>query len=127
MISKVKELNRELKSLHRWFLELERLEAEKTLGKKITPIDFLHLLTGDPDFEWLRPFSALLANMDEFMDESESITHEDGLRLANEVSGVLHENESKLKAKYTYYLFNDGEFILLHGKLKAALKALIKK
>ena len=105
MISKIKELNRELKALHRWFLELERLEAEKTLEKKISPLDFLHLLTGDPDFVWLRPFSALLANMDEFIDEAESITHEDCLRLEKEVSGVLHQNESKLKSKYESYRF----------------------
>ncbi len=127
MIAKIKELNRELKALHRWLLELERIEAEKTLGKKISPLDFLHLLTGDPDFEWLRPLSALIANMDEFLDEAETFTHEDGLRLENEVASVLHQKDSKLKSRYDYYLFNDGEFILLHGKLKAAMKALIKK
>lgn len=127
MTAQIKELNRELKALHRWFLELERLEAEKTTGNKITPVDFLHLLTGDPDFAWLRPLSALIADMDIFLDEAETITGEDLNRIREDVSSTLHKKESKLKSRYQHHLFHDGEFVLLHAKLNMALKAMTGK
>jgi hypothetical protein len=68
------ELREALLRLHKALMESERAGYEQTFGKISTPYQFLHLLTTDPWFAWLRPMSQLIAAMDEALDAKEPLT-----------------------------------------------------
>ena len=74
MKAKIENLSVALKDVHKRYLELERIQAEDYYQKKITPFEFLMMLTQDKNFKWLQPFSALIAEMDSFADESDEMT-----------------------------------------------------
>jgi len=112
-------ISKSLMALHRRFLENERLEAEKKLGQKLSPFDFLRLLTQDPEFKWLQPFSALIVEIDTFVDEAPAISDADVLRIKTQVDFIL--KQPKIADRYQYYLDHDPQFIPLHSNLAQLL------
>lgn len=56
-----------LLSLHRALIEHERRAYEKEHGR-ISPADFLQVVTRDPALAWLAPLTALIARLDEVAD-----------------------------------------------------------
>ncbi len=112
-------ISKSLLALHRRFLENERLEAEKIQGRKLSPFDFLRLLTQDPEFKWLQPFSALIVEIDTFVDEALNISDADVLRIKNQVDFVL--KQPKIAERYQHYVSNDPQFIPLHLNLSKLL------
>jgi len=124
MKQKITKLNSQLMAVHRRFLANERQEAEKKMGKAISPYEFLNLLTGHPDFTWLRPFSTLIADVDAFVDETENITQNDALKVRSDIHAVLHDPQSNIAARVKEYLVHDPEFAILYTQFNAALNAL---
>lgn len=112
-------ISKSLLALHRRFLENERLEAEKIQGRKLSPFDFLRLLTQDPEFKWLQPFSALIVEIDTFVDEAPTISDADVLRIKNQVDFVL--KQPKIAERYQHYVAHDPEFVPLHSNLTQLL------
>src|SRR6218665_3971866 len=53
-----------LLELHRSLIISEKHVFEKSTGTTVNPGTLLQLLAGDPWFEWLRPFSRLIAGID---------------------------------------------------------------
>lgn len=62
------ELREALLKLHKTLVDSERASYEQTMGPIPSPNHFLHLLTTDPWFAWLQPFSQLIVAMDEALD-----------------------------------------------------------
>ncbi len=122
MKTKVKELNQALKNVHKRFLENERLQAEQYFEKKIAPFEFLLKLTQDKNFEWLRPFSALIAEIDAFSDEAEVISSSDLICINDQINFVLRSEKSKIAPRYGHHLNHDADFIMLHSALKLETK-----
>ena len=112
-------ISKSLMALHRRFLENEKVEAEKTLGHKLSPYEFLRVLTQEPDFKWLQPFSAMIIEIDTFADEADTILPADVLRLKNQVDFVL--KEPRIAARYQHYVDHDPLFIPLHLDLTRLL------
>jgi hypothetical protein len=112
-------ISKSLQALHRRFLENEKLEAEKVLDRKLSPFDFLRVLTQDPEFKWLQPFSALIAEIDTFIDETEEISAADVLRMKNQIDFVL--KQPRIGARYQHYVDHDPQFIPLHLNLTRLL------
>jgi len=63
-----------LLTLHKALIDGERERYESTIGQIKSPNQFLHLLTHDPWFVWLQPFSQLIVTMDELLEEKEPLT-----------------------------------------------------
>ncbi len=104
-------LIQKLLKIHRRFLELERLDAESYFNKKITPLEFFHMLTQNANFSWLRPFSAMIAAMDAFSEEVE-MTPKNKLHMVTEIQKVLAL--PKIKSRYETHKTKDTEFLNLH-------------
>lgn len=85
------------------------------MGRTLSPFDFLRLLTQDLEFKWLQPFSALIVEIDTFVDEAPTISDADVLRIKTQVDFVL--KQPKISARYQYYLDHDPLFIPLHSNL----------
>lgn len=115
MKNKINAISKSLLALHRRFLENERLEIEKIQGRKLSPFDFLRLLTQDPELKWLQPFSSLIVEIDTFVDEAQNITDADVLRIKNQVDFLL--KQSKISERYQHYVANDPQFLPLHSNL----------
>lgn len=74
MRQRLTELREALLRLHKSLMESERAGYEQAFGKIASPYQFLHLLTTDPWFAWMRPVSQLIAAMDETLDAKEPLT-----------------------------------------------------
>ncbi len=114
------ELIKVLLRLHRRFLTLERLAAEKHFEKSLTPYEFFHLLTQDDHFAWLRPFSAMLADVDAFTEDVE-ITTENKNYVTTEIQKVLAL--PKIQQRYERHLKEDEEFMNLHNDFTKVLRS----
>lgn len=112
-----------LKSVHRRFLELERLQAEKDFEKKLNPFVFVQTLTQDKRFAWLRPLSSMIADLDAILDEAE-VTPENKKFMLEEIAKVLALPQ--IKDRYEFHRMNDPEFTLLHAEFMCALNNLSK-
>jgi hypothetical protein len=121
MKSKIKNLSNVLKDVHKRFLEQERLQAEQFFNKKITPFEFLLMLTQDKNFLWLQPFSALIAEIDAFADESETFSNEELLEIKKRIDFLIKDPSSSVVDRYNHHLNNDAAFIMLHSNLKNEL------
>lgn len=64
--TRAKALSRALLELHREILTLVRRDYEATRGTQ-SPAQMYQLLIGDPEFEWLRPLSRSVADLDELL------------------------------------------------------------
>ena len=82
-------LREALLRLHKALIESERTDFEKTFGRIASPYQFLHLLTTDPWFAWLRPLSQLVAEMDETLDAKEPLTAVAADALAGQAKRLL--------------------------------------
>ncbi|QDK38133.1 hypothetical protein [Bdellovibrio sp. NC01] len=123
MKEQIVEVSKRLKDLHRRFLERERQQAEKYFERRISPFDFLQMLTHEQSFKWLQPFSALIAEIDAFADESEEVTQADLDCIREQIDFVLHKEnpQAAIYHRYQHHLSEDPEFVLLHSSLRQAL------
>lgn len=118
MKAKIRNLSHALKDVHRRFLEQERIQAEQYFGRKITPFEFLLMLTQDKNFIWLQPFSALIAEIDAFTDDAEEISAADLKCIKDQVNFLLKDPASSIVKRYSHHLSTDAAFIMLHSHLK---------
>ena len=63
-----------LLDLHKALVDSERVSYEKAVGQIQSPTHFLQLLTSDPWFAWLKPFSQLIVAMDETLEAKAPLT-----------------------------------------------------
>ena len=125
MKQKINQLNDKLKEVHKRFLENERIEAEEYFQRKIAPFEFLLMLTQDNKFIWLKPFSALIAEIDAFSDHTEKITQDDLICIRDQIDYILTNPDVSFNSRYMHYLNHDAEFIMLHAALKKVLNDFI--
>ncbi len=121
MKEKLEKISRGLKNVHKHLLENEKVAAEIQLDRKLNPLEFFTLITQDESFVWMKPLSALMAEIDEFIDESEDITAKDVESIRDRVDFILRDPSSKVAPRYLQYLSQDPDFILAHADLRRAL------
>jgi hypothetical protein len=114
-------LSRALRRVHKIFLDGERTELEMTTGQKLQPLDFFNKLTQDPELAWMKTFSGLMAEIDEFIDEAEAHTDGDLKKFRDRVNFTLLHPGSKISTRYLHYLATDPDFVLAHAELRLAL------
>jgi hypothetical protein len=125
--TRVQKLSNVLKDVHKRFLEQERIQAEQFFQRKIAPFEFLLMLTQDKNFEWLMPFSALIADIDAYADEAEMITKADLVSIRDRIDYLLKDAESSVVDRYNYHLGRDAVFIMLHASLKKELSEFVSQ
>ncbi len=124
MREQIQDLNLSLKRLHRRFLENELLEAEKKLERRLSSFDFLSLLVNNSDFTWLRPFSALIAEIDAFLSEAENIERSDLNCIQEQVLTTILRS-TQLQERFETYKAYDGEFIMAYSQFHRSLTAVL--
>lgn len=68
--STLKAARQGLLRVHRLLLDVERVELERSRGR-LTPNQYLQAVLTEPAFDWLRPASQLIVQIDEALDDAE--------------------------------------------------------
>ena len=66
------QLRRAVLELHKALMDAQRIRYEKLHGRIATSGEFLGLVLEHPQFAWLRELSALIARLDEWIDDEKS-------------------------------------------------------
>jgi len=113
------ELRHALLNLHKALVDSERVSYEIAVGKIESPNRFLQLLTRDPWFAWLQPFSQLIVAMDEALEEKEPLTTEgvDALAKQTRLLLVASENAEGFSGHYFVALQRDPDVVLAHAEV----------
>ena len=111
------EVREALLALHKTLVDSERVSYEKTVGQIPSPNHFLQLLTRDPWFAWLQPFSQLIVAMDEAGEEKEPLTMTGVDRLVEQTRKLLvaSESEDGFSGHYYVALQRDPDVVLAHA------------
>jgi len=113
------ELRQALLKLHKALVDSEKVGYEKTMGQIKSPNHFLQLLTRDPWFAWLQPFSQLIVAMDETLDAEEPLTvaKVDALVHQSDLLLVVSETSEGFSGHYFQALQRDPDVVLAHAEV----------
>ncbi len=117
MRKKLETLSQRLKEVHRLLLSKERQESERRLGTSLSPLQFFQILTTDPSYAWLQPYTSLLAQMDTVVDEADVVT-------AQHVQSFKSQVTALFSPRYLQHVEGDPQFLALHTSLIEALTEL---
>lgn len=117
MSERLVEVREAMDAVHKQLLDSSRADFEALHGPIAGPGQFLELLMGHVFFDWLRPMSRLMAEMDEAMDEAE----DEALDAAT-VEAFRRRLESLLlDERYLHYLQINADLVMDHAALRRAL------
>jgi len=121
---RLEEVRQALLTLHKAIVDSERITYEKTVGAIQSPNHFLQLLTGDPWFAWLQPFSQLIVSMDEALDPKEQLTTSiiDGALKQTRLLLTPAENSEGFARHYFDALQRDPDVVIAHGEVMKLLR-----
>lgn len=113
-----------LLALHKTLVDSERLSYEATVGNIPSPNHFLQLLTADPWFAWLQPFSQLIVAMDEALEEKEPLTLIRVEAFVNQAGALLVASEEGEGFARHYFdaLQRDPDVVLAQGEISKLLR-----
>jgi hypothetical protein len=116
-------LSRRLMVLHAALLDLERSSYEETHGPT-KPAELLRLLLDDPRFAWLRPLSAIIAQIDEALDPREPTADVDVNGLFDAAQRLLRSGDSGVfQTKYRDALQRSPDVVMAHADVVKLLRA----
>ncbi|HVS33119.1 MAG TPA: hypothetical protein VMS98_16875 [Thermoanaerobaculia bacterium] len=122
----LRELSRALIPLHRRLIEETRSDYAFAHGPVDSPSHLLQLLQSDPFFEWLRPVTALIVDIDEMTrtDFAEEAAHEMAGRAERFFGG---EAEESFASRYRPILQRDVDVAMGHAAVRQVLAKLKMK
>lgn len=122
------ELTSALKDLHRSLLMLEAKKLEQSRGRPLSPYELLDASLKDANLAWLRVLSEMIVVIDTVIDETPNLSAQDASRTVAEVSEILEKPPGLIPTdfwkRYSEYLTNSPDVIVLHSRVKAALDKL---
>ena len=104
--------------IHKALIDHERARYERQRGPAGSAVEFLQVLIRDPFFAWLRPMSALIVQIDEFVMSKEPTDPADGRALLTQARALLTPNETGDDFARAYYraIQESPEIAMLHGE-----------
>jgi hypothetical protein len=123
------ELREALLRLHKTLLDSERATYEQTFGKIASPYQFLHLLTTDPWFAWLRPVTQLVSAMDEMLDAKLPLTVAGVDALATQAKALLVATAGGegFSGHYDEALQRDPDVVFAHAAAARLIRAQVER
>jgi hypothetical protein len=125
--AKLEHLSTALLDLHKVLIDYVRAGYEREKGSVGGPFELLRLLTSDAYFDWLRPLSRLLADIDELMEKSAPLSEAEAGAVKAEVRSLLEADAdlpTTFTQKYLLALQEEPAVVLAHAKATQTLAAL---
>lgn len=114
-------LTRALRKLHKALIDVET----QYFGAVGSPLEHLQLITTHPHFAWLQKLSALMAALDERLDEKERPFDRDAAAdFRTEVEALIgpgKEVDAEFRRKYKVLLHDGPDVVVAHGAVRQAL------
>ena len=121
--AQLESLSRKLQQLH-----AQLLKAEREFHPPMSGGQLLDKLVSDPAWAWLRPLSALIADIDHVLSQKVPPTDHDRAVVAAHMRGLLAGEGDLLNeqflSRYRPLLQSHPELATGHGELKTALKTM---
>jgi hypothetical protein len=120
---KLAELRQILLTLHKALLDSERTAYEIGHGAVASPAAFLQLLINDPSFQWLRPITTLIVQIDETLAAKKPpATSRDFEQLITDMRALLSPSreEADFWRRYFAVVQRDPAVAMLHEQMEAA-------
>ena len=112
----LREISRALLPLHRKLIDAARSDYTFAYDKDASPSQLIDLLQNDPFFEWLRPFTAIIVDIDE-MTRTDFET--------SDVDAIVGRIEASLAEEhYVEMLQREVDIATGHATVRRALQAL---
>ena len=119
-------LSKTLRELHRVLLHVARGNYERDHGPISNPAHFLQLLTGDEYFAWLRPLSALTADIDHIGSLDADSRNEVAKAVRSAVEGLIapagQSTAEAFGANYLPLLAHEPEVVIAHAQVRQAAR-----
>jgi len=120
---KLAELRQILLTLHKALLDSERTAYEISHGAVASPAAFLQLLINDPSFQWLRPITTLIVQIDETLAAKKPpASTRDFEQLITDMHALLSPSreEADFWKRYFAVVQRDPAVAVLHEQMEAA-------
>jgi hypothetical protein len=119
------ELRHATLELHKALLDAQRIRYERDHGRIQTSSEFLGLVLEHPSFSWLRSLSALIAQLDEWLEEREERGEEELRALVEALRGLLATDSTNAAFSKPYRELVDAvpEVLVEHVKLWRLLES----
>jgi len=113
------ELRRSVLELHRTLRDAQRIRYEREHGRIETSGQFLGIILNHPDFEWLRELSALIAQLDEWLEGGEEASDEEFEELLATLRSMIPVGSSNARFNQPSWARVEGvpEVLVEHVKL----------
>lgn len=119
---RLSDVRKRLLRLHKALIDAERGYFERSRGP-ITSGQLLQALISDPYFEWLRPFSALIVEMDEAMTQDEPLLLDQMLVLTQQARALTPIEPPGEDNRYDTVCQRDPDVLIAHVELSRAIAA----
>ena len=109
--------------MHKALLDSEKTAYEITHGAIASPAVFLQLLINDPSFQWLRPITTLIVQIDETLAAKKPpASDRDFEQLITDMRALLSPSreEADFWRRYFAVVQRDPGVAVLHEKMEAA-------
>jgi hypothetical protein len=112
-------LRRSVLELHRTLRDAQRIRYERVHGRIESAGQFLGIILNHPDFEWLRELSALIAQLDEWLEGGEKASDEEFEDLLSALRGMIQAGGANTKFNKPYWQLVEEvpEVLVEHVKL----------
>jgi hypothetical protein len=119
------ELRHATLELHKSLLDAQRIRYEREHGRIRTSNEFLGLVLEHPAFAWLRSLSALIAQLDEWIEEREERGDEELRALIEALQALLATDSRNVAFSKPYREIVDAvpEVLVSHVKLWRLLES----
>lgn len=109
--------------LHKALLDAERVTYEQAHGRIRSNGEFFQLVIQDEWFDWLRPISQFIVQIDEALSTKEPITLEQASELLGQARQLLHpiEHGTPLEQKYYQAIQRDPDIAFMHAEMARML------
>ncbi|HXN16253.1 MAG TPA: hypothetical protein VN878_07730 [Usitatibacter sp.] len=116
-------LRHALLDLHKALVEAQRARYEREHGRIETSARMLQLLLEDPEFEWLRALSALIAQLDEWMESNDPAREEEGAIMVATLRSLVQPAGPNASFSAPYWEFVEAvpDVLVAHVKLRRLL------
>jgi len=114
----LKSVRLSLLDLHKALLDLEREYYEKEFGEIKTPGEYLQLVIGHPQFDWLRRLSGLIVEMDELLSPRTKQSSEEAASAVETARKllILDENGDAYQRRYWAAVQESPDVLIEHVK-----------
>ena len=118
------EVRRGLLRLHKLLIDSERATFERGHGA-MSNGQFLQALIQDPYFEWLRPFTGLIVEIDELLATREPVAEETARGYAERARGLVEPPDAEAAGRYEGIRNRDPEILIAHVELTGRIGAVV--